>query len=132
MVPATNRHIRITNGFGGRTVFNNGRGTVYHEGVDYGAPAGTAIRAAAPGTALLAESLTVRGNTVFLDHGAGVLSGYFHMSQIDVKPGDTVQAGDIIGKVGATGLASGPHLHWEVRVNGRWVNPRPWLQRRFP
>lgn len=113
-------------------MFNNGRGTVYHEGVDYGAPAGTAIRAAAPGTALLAESLTVRGNTVFLDHGAGVLSGYFHMSQIDVKPGDTVQAGDIIGKVGATGLASGPHLHWEVRVNGRWVNPRPWLQRRFP
>lgn len=124
--------VRVTNGFGGRTVFSNGRGTVYHEGIDYGAPTGTPIHAVAPGTVLLAEALTVRGNTVYLDHGAGVVTGYFHMSEIDVTPGDAVQAGDLIGKIGSTGLSTGPHLHWEVRVNGRWVNPVPWLQRSFP
>src|SRR5690606_32787201 len=93
---------------------------------------GDEILAAAAGRVVLAEKLTVRGNTVFLDHGAGVVTGYFHMSEIAVQPGQFVEPGELLGKVGATGLVTGPHLHWEVRVNGLWVDPTPWLERTFP
>ena len=86
----------------------------------------------APGTAIIAGPLTVRGNTVYLDHGAGVVTGYFHLSEIAVRPGDRVAAGQRIGAVGGTGLTTGPHLHWEVRVNGRWTNPYYWLERPYP
>lgn len=122
----------VTSLFGTRRSWNGGPANSYHEGIDYDGEVGDEIRAAAAGRVILAERLTVRGNTVFLDHGAGVVSGYFHMSELAVETGQVVQAGDLLGKVGATGLVTGPHLHWELRVNGRWVDPGPWLTRVVP
>ncbi|HBY96153.1 MAG TPA: hypothetical protein DEP84_19720 [Chloroflexi bacterium] len=122
----------ITSLFGTRRSWNGGPVTSYHEGIDFDGQIGDEIHAAAEGRVILAERLTVRGNAVFLDHGAGVVSGYFHMSELDVKPGQLVQPGDLLGKIGATGLVTGPHLHWELRVNGRWVDPGPWLTRGYP
>jgi murein DD-endopeptidase MepM/ murein hydrolase activator NlpD len=78
---------------------------------------------------VLAEPLAVRGNTVWLDHGWGVHSGYFHLDSIGVTVGQVVNAGDALGIVGATGRATGPHLHWEVRVAGLPVQPLEFLLR---
>lgn len=121
----------MTGTFGSRGI-RDGKYTGYHEGIDYRGAVGTPFFAPAPGVVLIAESLTVRGGTVFLDHGAGVVSGYFHMSDFAVQPGDEVQTGQLLGWVGASGLTTGPHLHWEMRVNNRWVNPATWLARSFP
>lgn len=122
----------ITSFFGTRRSWNGGPANSYHEGIDFDGDVGDDIHAAAAGRVILAERLTVRGSAVFLDHGAGVVSGYFHMSELIVQTGQIVEAGDLLGRVGATGLVTGPHLHWELRVNGRWVDPAPWLQRKYP
>lgn len=121
----------ITNIFGYRGAVN-GVPQGYHEGIDLRARTPTYVPSAAAGVVVLAENLTVRGGTVFIDHGAGVVSGYFHMSRLDVKVGDYVEIGDYLGLTGATGLVTGPHLHWEMRVNGRWVNPMLFVRRAFP
>ena len=76
--------------------------------------------------------LTVRGNVTFIDHGWGVYSVYFHQSRIDVKVGDRVQPGQVIGLIGATGRVTGAHLHWELWVNGFQSDPLDWLVRAFP
>ncbi len=68
----------------------------------------------------------VRGNAVVLDHGNGVFTGYWHMSELDVKPGEAVETGQLLGKVGSTGLSTGAHLHWEMRVAGVAVDPLQW------
>jgi murein DD-endopeptidase MepM/ murein hydrolase activator NlpD len=75
---------------------------------------------------------TVRGNATIIDHGWGVYSGFWHQSEILVQVGQKVETGDIIGKVGGTGRVTGPHLHWEIWVNGIQVNPLEWLQEPFP
>jgi murein DD-endopeptidase MepM/ murein hydrolase activator NlpD len=80
----------------------------------------------------MAEPLQVRGEVVILDHGWGVFSGFWHLSQIDVTAGQAVDRGDIVGLVGDTGLSTGPHLHWEMRVGGVPVDPLQWTQREFP
>ena len=92
----------------------------------------TDIYAAAPGTVIFAGPLTVRGNAVLIDHGWGVYTGYGHMSQFDVQQGDQVIAGQILGKVGDTGRVNGPHLHFEVLVNGVQVDPLDWLTQEYP
>lgn len=104
----------------------------YHEGIDYRGGIGSPFYAPEAGRVVVAERLMVRGGTVYLDHGAGVVTGYFHQNGLLVNVGDWVNKGDLLGWVGAEGLTTGPHLHWEVRVNGRWVNPIPWLERSFP
>ena len=104
----------------------------YHEGIDYRGGIGSPFYAPEAGRVVVAERLMVRGGTVYLDHGAGVVTGYFHQNELLVNVGDWVNKGDLLGWVGAEGLTTGPHLHWEVRVNGRWVNPIPWLERSFP
>jgi murein DD-endopeptidase MepM/ murein hydrolase activator NlpD len=76
--------------------------------------------------------LTVRGNATIIDHGWGVYSAYMHQSEILVKTGDRVTAGQLIGLVGGTGRVEGPHLHWEIFVGGVQVDPLDWLQRSFP
>ena len=81
---------------------------------------------------VLAEPLQVRGNAVLIDHGGGVFSGYWHLTDITVSAGQAVQAGDLLGHVGTTGLSTGNHLHWELRVNGFAVDPMQWLTTRFP
>ncbi len=121
----------ITANFGARRRYNGGAAR-YHEGIDYGLATGTLVRAAAHGVVALAEPLAVRGNTVFIDHGMGVYSGYFHMSELLVAPGQRVEPGQVIGRVGSTGLSTGPHLHWEIRLHGINVSPWEWAEREFP
>ncbi|MGC9359615.1 MAG: M23 family metallopeptidase [Anaerolineae bacterium] len=118
---------RITSEFGTRRNYN-GQMTGFHTGLDLGASAGTPVLAPAPGVVIAAEPLQVRGNAVFVDHGAGVVSGYYHLTDMAVQPGQAVVAGDILGSVGSTGLSTGAHLHWEMRVLGVAVNPVEWIE----
>jgi murein DD-endopeptidase MepM/ murein hydrolase activator NlpD len=90
------------------------------------------IVAPADGVVVFAGPLTVRGNATIIDHGWGVYSGYWHQKEIKVKVGDRVKAGDIIGLIGATGRVTGPHLHWEMIINGIQVEPVDWLQNAYP
>ncbi len=117
----------VTSPFGARRSINGGPPNTAHSGVDYGAATGTPVPACARGRVALADGLTIRGNAVYLDHGLGVYSGYLHLSQLHVRVGEPVERGQIIGQVGATGFANGPHLHWEVRVGGVAVAPAEWL-----
>ena len=108
----------------GLTRYHNGKPTGdYHKGVDIKAPKGTAIRAITGGKVLIAQQFRLNGGTVAIDHGQGVLSFYLHMSKITVKPGQILSQNDKIGEVGATGFATGPHLHYGVYINGVPVNP---------
>jgi len=122
----------ISSYFGAHRAYNGGPYTSYHSGVDFRAPGGTPVYAPAGGTVALAEPLAVRGNAVVIDHGWGVLTGYWHLSTIDVQPGQPVAPGDLIGKVGSTGLSTGAHLHWEVWVGGTSVDGLQWLEEFYP
>jgi murein DD-endopeptidase MepM/ murein hydrolase activator NlpD len=113
--------VRGTN-FGKRRTLN-GQPRSPHTGADFPAPTGTPIRATQSGRVVLAEELYFSGNTVIIDHGLGIYSLYGHLSATDVTVGDAVKAGAVIGKVGATGRVTGPHLHWGVTVNKARVNP---------
>ena len=108
--------------FGTRSIFN-GQARSAHSGADFLSPAGTPIRAANAGRVMLADQLYYSGGTVVIDHGLGVVSLYAHLSAIDTRAGDTVPAGHIVGRVGATGRVTGAHLHWTVRVGGARVDP---------
>jgi len=108
--------------FGTRSVFNGKRRNA-HGGADFLSPAGTPIRAPNAGRIVVARGLYFSGNTVVIDHGLGLFSTLAHLSEIDVHEGDRVPAGQIIGRVGATGRVTGPHLHWAVRASGARVDP---------
>lgn len=122
----------ISSYFGTRRSYEGGPYNSFHAGVDFNAGAGTAVRASADGVVVLAEPLTVRGNAIVIDHGWGLLTGYWHLSSIDVAVGQAVRAGDVIGRVGNTGLSTGAHLHWEVFVGGISVDGRQWLAPSYP
>jgi murein DD-endopeptidase MepM/ murein hydrolase activator NlpD len=107
--------------FGKRRVLNGHPGSP-HSGVDFPAPTGTPVHAAQKGRVVLAEELYFSGNTVIVDHGLGIYTFYCHFSEIDAKVGDEVIAGTVIGKVGATGRVTGPHLHWGLQVQHTRVN----------
>jgi murein DD-endopeptidase MepM/ murein hydrolase activator NlpD len=107
--------------FGRRRVLNGQPGSP-HSGVDFPAATGTPVHAAQRGRVVLAEPLYFSGNTVVVDHGLGVYTLYGHFSEIGVKPGDMVETGALLGKVGATGRVTGPHLHWGLTVNRARVN----------
>ncbi len=113
--------------FGERRRYN-GRPGGYHAGMDLAAEAGTPVHAPAPGRVVLAETFQVRGKTVVLNHGLGVCSILQHLKEIRVQPGQEVAAGEVVGTVGNTGLSTGPHLHFEVRVLGVPQNPEAFLQ----
>jgi murein DD-endopeptidase MepM/ murein hydrolase activator NlpD len=108
--------------FGTRSIFN-GEPRSAHGGADFRSPAGTPVRAPAGGRVLLARDLYYTGLTAMIDHGAGLISLFAHLSSIDVVPGAVVKPGEMLGKVGATGRVTGPHLHWTVRVSGARVDP---------
>ncbi len=108
--------------FGTRSILN-GEARSPHSGADFISATGTPIKAPNAGRVVLAGELYYTGNTVVLDHGLSLFSLFAHLSEIGVKVGDTVSAGDVIGKVGATGRVTGPHLHWTVRINGARIDP---------
>jgi murein DD-endopeptidase MepM/ murein hydrolase activator NlpD len=99
----------------------------FHGGADFAAGEGTPVQAVAAGIVRLAEKLPLSGNAVMIDHGLGVVTSYLHLSEIEAQVGQRVATGDVIGKVGMTGLATGPHLHLGLRVHGVRVDPLPWL-----
>lgn len=113
--------------FGARRIIN-GDPRNPHTGADYAAPEGTPVLAAADGTVVLADDLFFSGGSIFLDHGDGLVTMYFHLSHIGVAKGDRVRVGQVIGKVGATGRATGPHLHFGVRWRGARIDPRDLLE----
>jgi murein DD-endopeptidase MepM/ murein hydrolase activator NlpD len=98
-----------------------------HEGIDIGAGYGTPIMAAASGVVIYAGWLGGYGNLVVIDHGGGLATAYAHQSQIAVAQGQAVSQGQVIGYIGCTGHCYGPHLHFEVRVNGQAVDPLGYL-----
>jgi len=108
--------------FGKRRILNGNPGSP-HTGMDFPAATGTPVRATQRGRVALAEELFFAGNTVVLDHGLGIYSFYGHLSEIDVKAGDALETGAVLGKVGATGRVTGPHLHWGLTVERARVNP---------
>lgn len=113
---------RANSAFGTRSVFN-GQPRSAHSGADFLSPSGTPVAAPAGGRVVLARPLYYSGNTVIIDHGLGVVSLLAHLSRIDVTVGEDVAAGRIVGRVGATGRVTGPHLHWTVRIGEARVDP---------
>lgn len=117
----------MSSGFGYRRDPFTG-GAAIHSGLDFRAPHGSPIHAAADGTVSFVGNRSGYGKTVEIDHGSGMVTLYAHMSRFDAQPGAKVAAGEVIGRIGNTGRSTGPHLHFEVRINGRAVNPRPFLE----
>ena len=116
------REARITSGFGHGREFN-GRVQSRHMGVDFAGAVGTPVRAPARGIVALVDEFYLGGNVVYLDHGAGLVTAYLHLSRHEVAEGDTVERGQVLGRVGATGRVTGPHLHWIARYGGTTINP---------
>jgi murein DD-endopeptidase MepM/ murein hydrolase activator NlpD len=112
----------ITSEFGSGRVFN-GQLTTRHLGVDFRGAMGEPIRAANRGVVALVDNFFLAGNVVYIDHGGGVVTSYFHMSKPLVHVGETVKRGQVIGLVGNTGRVTGPHLHWAARYGANTVNP---------
>ncbi|MEG1343078.1 MAG: peptidoglycan DD-metalloendopeptidase family protein [Pseudomonas sp.] len=112
----------LSSKFGVRRFFN-GEERNPHAGLDFAVPAGTPIKTPANGKVILVGNYFFNGNTVFVDHGQGFISMFCHMSKIDVKPGQQLSRGAVVGRVGATGRATGPHMHWNVSLNDARVDP---------
>ncbi|MBI5929147.1 MAG: M23 family metallopeptidase [Chloroflexi bacterium] len=118
--------------FGGIRNYNNDAFTGRHTGTDYMATTGDPVAAAADGRVVFIAHLPIHGNHIIIDHGWGILTGYSHLSEIQVVPGQLVRQGQTIGLVGATGRVQGAHLHFEVMVNGVWVDPPQFLTLPLP
>jgi murein DD-endopeptidase MepM/ murein hydrolase activator NlpD len=123
----------ITDRFGNLRAYNDGPFDFYHSGLDLSACGNNLnIYAPAKGKVVFAGPLTVRGNYTIIDHGWGIFSGYGHQAEIKVKVGDMVEPGQLIGLIGKTGRVTGPHLHWDIYVNGLQVDPLDWMLNTYP
>jgi len=123
---------RRTSFFGDRRVYKYSNGTSdtsIHAGVDFGVPKGTRVSACATGKVVLARMRIVTGNTIVLEHAPGIYSLYYHLDSISVKEGDMAYTGTQIGLSGSTGLSTGPHLHWEIRVGTENTDPDIFINR---
>ena len=128
-----NETIGFSSYFGNRRSYNNGEYTGFHGGLDFYVLLNSFnIYAAAPGVVIFAGPMDIRGFTTFIDHGQGVVSGYAHQSEILVQVGQFVNQGDLIGLIGKTGRVTGPHLHWDIWVNGKQVDPFDWIYNQYP
>lgn len=123
------QELTITSAYGALRQYDTGPGC--HAGVDLDGEQGDPVFAAADGRVVLAEVLQVRGGAVVLDHGLGVYSCYFHLSDMLVQEGQVASKGQVIGYMGSSGLSTGTHLHWEIRVGGTAVDPFEWTRRRM-
>ena len=117
----------IESGFGGRRNPFGGSSYENHEGQDIEAPMGAPVIAAASGTVTIACAQNGYGNVVYIDHGNGLSTRYGHLSHIDAIVGQRISRGEVLGRIGSTGRSTGPHLHYEVRINNEPVNPRQYL-----
>ncbi len=122
----------VSSVFGTRRTYNIPNASPYHTGTDFWNSTGTPVVSPAAGVVVFSEPLVVRGNVIILDHGWGVMTGYWHLSASYVNVGETVSPGQHIGDIGNTGLSTGPHLHWEMRVGGQPVNGLQWIRELFP
>jgi murein DD-endopeptidase MepM/ murein hydrolase activator NlpD len=121
----------VTSPFGSTRSFNGGVLQRLHLGTDFGGAPGTPIFAPSDGIVVFSGPLEVRGLATILDHGWGVYTGYWHQTESYVAPGDRVVTGQVIGTIGMSGRSTGPHLHWEMWVNGVPVDPMQWVQQSF-
>ncbi len=129
-IPVTNTF--VTAPYGDARSYNGGPFDIYHSGIDFSGTIGTPILASANGTVVFTGTLKLRGQTVIVDHGVGVMSAYFHMSEIFVNVEDSVTLGQPLGVGGSTGFSTGPHLHWDLRILDVPVNGEKWLEIPFP
>jgi murein DD-endopeptidase MepM/ murein hydrolase activator NlpD len=118
--------------FGQARRYQKGGDLNFHYGEDMAGTVGDPVKATNDGTVEIASQYAIRGGLIGINHGAGVVSLYFHQSAILVKVGQKVTRGQIIGRIGATGFVTGPHLHWEMRVRGEATDPKQWANRIFP
>ena len=116
----------VTTAFGTARSYNGSPPSTHHSGEDFGVATGTPVAASAAGRVAFAGMLTTRGLSVIIDHGLGVYTAYHHLSQLNVAEGQDVAQGQIVALSGMTGLATGPHLHWELIVGGQNVDPVYW------
>jgi murein DD-endopeptidase MepM/ murein hydrolase activator NlpD len=128
MEPFVSQTSECMNSLFGVMRYHNGVATGnFHRGVDLRSPAGRPVHAISPGVVKISQMFRLHGGMIGIDHGQGVISTYLHMSKLAVPEGTVVKAGDVVGYVGATGFATGPHLHWGLYVNGVPVNPSQWI-----
>lgn len=129
-IPDFNMHLPtegpLSSQFGLRRYFNQ-QPRNPHSGLDIAAPSGSPIRAPADGIVIETGDFFYSGNCVFIDHGRGLISFYGHMSRVDVRSGQIVKRGELLGAVGATGRVTGAHLHWAIGLNGAWIDPTLFL-----
>ncbi len=121
----------LSSPFGNTRSYNGGPFSRYHTGTDFAAPTGSSIIAPAAGQVVFVDRLDIRGNVTIIDHGWGVFTVYCHQTEQYVHVGDMVTAGQVIGTTGSTGRVTGPHLHWELWVNGVPVNAMQWVSTSF-
>jgi murein DD-endopeptidase MepM/ murein hydrolase activator NlpD len=118
----------ITAPYGASRSYNEGPIEIFHTGVDFAGTIGTPIQAPAEGRVIFSDTLPLHGGTLIIDHGIGVMTAYYHLSEILVDPGELVSMGETIAYGGSTGLSSGPHLHWDLRINNVPVNGMQWVE----
>ena len=122
----------MSSSYGTRRSYNGGPPENPHQGTDFAVDMGTQVVAANAGIVVFAGVWQVRGNAIVIDHGIGVYSGTYHLSELLVEEGQEVAKGQIIGRVGASGMATGPHLHWAMVVHGTHTSPVGWMEFALP
>ena len=124
---------RPTSYFGNRRSYNNGQYNGFHGGLDFEVRLNSLnVYASASGIVAFSGPMEIRGNTLFIDHGQGIYTGYAHLNQVFVSTGDLVESGQLIGEIGKTGRVTGPHLHWDIWVNSNQVDPFDWIHNSYP